>query len=203
MNHEIDTVSHFLDLVHLIAGVCGAPTDLHAARIVRVDLLAADNASSATNGYKRPLLVYNAALGSDTSLLRDDRAAAPWGNLSLPRETGNRVLRGLRRLLQLLDAFRGVITDRLLGGLLLALGGVHVALLLHTPRRALFHVLLDLLDRRLLKHIPHHIEVAQVLPQLVLANVYELLLGDAVSAHVPLNRGRMEVFVLLNDRDDV
>ena len=80
---------------------------------------------------------------------------------------------------------------------------MHVALLFHAPRCALFHVLLNLLDRSFFKHVPHHVKVAQVLSQLSLANVNQLLLRDAVSAHVPLNRGRMEVFILLDDRDNV
>ena len=135
--------------------------------------------------------------------MRHDWATTPRSYLSLPGESSNRIFRGLSRLLLLLESFLRVITDWFFRSLFLAFGRVHVALLLHAPRRALFHVLLDLLDRSLFKHVPHHIKVAQVLSQLRLANVNQLLLRDAVSAHVSLNRSRVKVFILLDDRDNI
>ena len=109
MNHEIDSVSYLLDLIPRITSVCCTSANLHAARIIRVDLL--DDAASAANGYQCPLLVYSTALDSKGRLLRHDWVTAPRSYFCLPGESSNRILRSRSRLLLLLEAFLRVITD--------------------------------------------------------------------------------------------
>ena len=135
-----------------------------------------------------------------------DCGVAPWGgNSGLPCEPlyGSPLhLRGLHDGLSLLLGVTDIPAWLFLR-LLFALGRMHVAFLLHASRRALLHVFLYLLDRGLLKHVSHDVEVAQIFSQLRFPNINELLLADAIPTHVLLDSSRMKVLVLLDDRDNV